>query len=234
MSQNLGDAHGSQVGLGTSENIGDGSIGAEIPQPESFAFDEESEREVAHILTKYPPARRASAVLPLLYVVQDQMRRAAGSAWVPRVAMDAVAARLGMPPIRVYEAATFYLMFNTSPIGRYHLQICTTTPCWLRGSEEVVRAARDETGIKGWDETSADRMFTMSEVECLGACVNAPMLQVSNANYYEDLDYERTRTLLRALRRGEQPAPGSTIGRQTSAPEGGPTTLTELEAEAGD
>ncbi len=228
MSQNLGGPHGSQVPLGTSEDIGDGSIGQEIPQPSSFAFDAESEREVAHILTKYPPARRASGVIPLLYVVQDQMRRTTGSSWVPRVAMDAVAARLDMPAIRVYEVATFYLMFNTTPIGRYHLQICTTTPCWLRGSDDVVRACRDETGIKGWNETSADRMFTMSEVECLGACVNAPMLQVSNADYYEDLDYERTRTLLQALRRGEHPAPGSTIGRQTSAPEGGPTTLVEV------
>ena len=234
MSQSLGDAHGSQVGLGTSEDIGDGSIGQEIPQPEHFAFDEESEREVGLILTKYPPSRKASGVLPLLYVVQDQMRRTTGSAWVPTAAMDAVAARLGMPPIRVYEAATFYLMFNTSPIGRYHLQVCTTTPCWLRGSDEVVRACRDETGIAGWNETSADRTFTMAEVECLGACVNAPILQVDN-DYYEDLDYERTRALLAALRRGERPAPGSTIGRQTSAPEGGPTTLVDAqEAGAGE
>jgi NADH-quinone oxidoreductase subunit E len=226
MSEHLGGPHGSQVGLGTSEDIGDGSIGQEITQPASFAFDEESEREVAHILTKYPPARRASGVIPLLYVVQDQMRRTTGSAWVPQVAMDAVAHRLGMAPIRVYEVATFYLMFNTSPIGRYHLQVCTTTPCWLRGSDEVVRACRDETGIKDWHETSGDGTFTMTEVECLGACVNAPVLQVDN-DYYEDLDYERTRTLLQALRRGERPAPGSTIGRQTSAPEGGPTTLVE-------
>ena len=227
MSDHLGTAHGSQVGLGTSEDIGDGSIGQERPQPTAFAFDDESEAEVARILTKYPPARRASGVLPLLYVAQEQMWRTTGSAWVPRVAMDAVAARLGMPPIRVYEVATFYLMFNTSPIGRYQLQVCTTTPCWLRGSDDVVRACRDETGIQGWNETSADGMFTMSEVECLGACVNAPMLQVTNTDYYEDLDYERTRTLLQALRRGERPAPGSTIGRQTSAPEGGPTTLVE-------
>ena len=231
MSDHLGGPRGSQVGLGTSEDIGDGSIGQEIPQPAHFDFDEESEREIEHILTKYPPARRASGVIPLLYVVQDQMRRTTGSAWVPQVAMDAVAHRLAMPPIRVYEVATFYLMFNTSPIGRYHLQVCTTTPCWLRGSDEVVRACRDETGIAGWDETSEDRVFTMTEVECLGACVNAPILQVDN-DYYEDLDYERTRTLLVALRRGERPAPGSTIGRQTSAPEGGPVTLVDAEVAA--
>jgi NADH-quinone oxidoreductase subunit E len=227
MSQDLGNARGSQVGLGTSEDIGDGSIGTERAQPAHFAFDEQSEREIALILTKYPPSRRASGVLPLLYVAQEQMWRTTGSAWVPTVAMDAVAARLGMAPIRVYEVATFYLMFNTSPVGRYQLEICTTTPCWLRGSDDVVQACRDETGIQGWDETSADGMFTMTEVECLGACVNAPMLQLSNMHYYEDLDYDRTRALLQALRRGEQPTPGSTLGRLSSAPEGGPTTLVE-------
>ena len=104
--------------------------------------------------------------------------------------MDAVARRLGMAPIRVYEVATFYLMFNTAPVGKYHLQVCTTTPCWLRGSDEVVAACRKVTGIKGWGETSADGLFTMTEVECLGACVNAPILQV-NDDFYEDLDAER-------------------------------------------
>jgi len=218
---------GSQVGMGAAENIGDGSTGEQAAQPQHFAFDEASEREIDAILTKYPPSRKASGVLPVLYVVQGQMRRQTGSAWVPRVAMDVVAARLDMPPIRVYEVATFYLMFNTNAIGRYHLQVCGTTPCWLRGSDEVTRACRDETGIKGWHETSADGMFTMSEVECLGACVNAPILQVDD-DYYEDLDYDRTVSLLQALRRGERPAPGSVIGRITSAPEGGPTTLTTI------
>lgn len=205
------------------------AAGAPTGEPTAFAFDAESEAEIAVVLTRYPPTRQASAVLPLLYVVQRQMRRQTGSAWVPRVAMDVVAARLGMPPIRVYEVATFYLMFNTKPIGRFHLQVCGTTPCWLRGSDEVTRACRDETGIVGWKATSADGMFTMSEVECLGACVNAPILQVDD-DYYEDLDYERTRALLQALRRGERPKPGSVIGRMTSAPEGGPTTLTTVES----
>src|SRR4051794_3526423 len=192
----------------------------------SFAFDAESEAGIERTLKKYPPSRKASGVIPLLYVVQNQMRRQTASAWVPRIAMDEVARRLEMPPIRVYEVATFYFMFNMEPIGRFHLQVCGTTPCWLRGSDEVTRACRDETGIKGWKETSADGMFTMSEVECLGACVNAPILQVDD-DYYEDLDYDRTRALLQALRRGERPAPGSTIGRITSAPEGGPNTLLE-------
>ena len=217
--------------VGTAEPIGSAEA-REIGQPEPahFAFDEASEREIATILAKYPEPRKASGVIPLLYLVQDQMGRETGSAWVPRVAMDVIAARLEMPPIRVYEVATFYLMFNTKPIGRYHLQVCGTTPCWLRGSDDITRACRDETGIKGWKDTSADGLFTMTEVECLGACVNAPILQVDN-DYYEDLDYDRTRALLQSLRRGERPRAGSTIGRATSAPEGGPTTLLVVESQ---
>ena len=197
-------------------------------EPTQFAFDADSETEIATTLAKYPTGRQASGVLPLLHLVQRQMGRATGSAWVPRIAMDVVAARLGMPPIRVYEVATFYLMFNTEPVGTYHLQLCTTTPCWLRGSDEVVAACRRGTGIKGWNETSADGRFTMTEVECLGACVNAPILQV-NDNFYEDMDAERTTALLESLARGEVPKPGSTIGRLASAPAGGPTTLTTLD-----
>ncbi len=210
-----------------AEDFGDGSTGGEIAQPEGFAFDAESEAAVAAIVAKYPPGRQASAVIPVLYVVQQQMKRETDSAWVSRAAMDAVAARLGMPPIRVYEVATFYLMFNTKPIGRFHLQVCTTTPCWLRGSDEVTAACRKATGITGWGETSSDGMFTMTEVECLGACVNAPILCVDD-DFYEDMDAELTEALLAALRRGEKPQPGSMIGRQTSAPVGGPTTLTTV------
>jgi NADH-quinone oxidoreductase E subunit len=201
--------------------------GSAFEQPTSFAFDAESEAEIAKILTRYPPARQASGVIPVLYVAQRQMKRQTGSAWVPVKAMDAVAHRLGMPPIRVYEVATFYFMFNTKPVGTYHLQVCTTTPCWLRGSDAVTEACRKETGIKGWGETSADGVFTMTEVECLGACVNAPILQVDD-DFYEDMDADKVANLLAALRRGERPAPGSMAGRQTSAPEGGPTTLTTL------
>jgi NADH-quinone oxidoreductase subunit E len=191
----------------------------------SFAFDAESEGEIARVLKRYPEGKQASAVLPLLDLVQRQMGRQTGSAWIPRVAMDVVADRLGMPPIRVYEVASFYFMFNTAPIGRYHLQLCTTTPCWLRGSDEVVAACRRATGIKGWRETSADGMFTMTEVECVGACVNAPILQI-NDDFYEDMDAGLTERLLEAAKRGEAlPKPGSMIGRQTSAPEGGATTL---------
>jgi NADH-quinone oxidoreductase subunit E len=193
-------------------------------QPASFAFDVESETEIAKIVARYPAGRQASAVLPALYIAQKQMKRQTGSAWVPVKAMDAVAARLSMAPIRVYEVATFYLMFNTTPIGRYHLQICTTTPCWLRGSDTIESTCRKITGIRGWHETSADGMFTMSQVECLGGCVNAPILQVDD-DYYEDMDGPAVERLLAALARGERPQPGSMIGRQTSAPEGGPNTL---------
>jgi NADH-quinone oxidoreductase subunit E len=210
-----------------AENIGDGSTGEDIAQPLHFAFDDESTAAIDAVVAKYPPGRQASAVIPLLYIAQRQMGRATGSAWVPTVAMDAVATRLSMPAIRVYEVATFYLMFNTRPVGTYHLQLCTTTPCWLRGSDAVVAACRKATGIKGWQETSADGLFTMSEVECLGACVNAPILQV-NDDFYEDMDGALTEQLVAALRRGEVPKPGSMIGRQTSAPVGGPTTLTTL------
>jgi NADH-quinone oxidoreductase E subunit len=199
-------------------------------QPASFAFDAESEAAIPGILAKYPPGRQASAVIPLLYLVQNQMKRQTGSAWVPKAGMDQVARRLDMAAIRVYEVATFYFMFNLKPIGTWHLQVCTTTPCWLRGSDDVVAACRAATGIKGWGETSADGMFTMTEVECVGACVNAPVLQVNN-DLYEDLDAESTKRLLEALRRGEPPKPGSATGRQTSAPEGGPTTLTTLHSE---
>jgi NADH-quinone oxidoreductase subunit E len=204
------------------------SSSASVVQPDSFTFDAESEAEIAKIVAKYPPGRQASAVIPALYVAQRQMKRQTGSAWVPVKAMDAVAERLDMAPIRVYEVTTFYFMFNTKPVGTYHLQLCTTTPCWLRGSDDVVAACRRETGIQGWGETSADGMFTMTEVECLGGCVNAPILQVDD-DFYEDMDAGKVVELIAALRRGEPPKPGSMIGRQTSAPEGGPITLTELE-----
>ena len=199
----------------------------EHTEPASFAFDVESEARIAKVMAKYPAGKQASAVLPLLDLAQRQMGRVTGSAWVPKVAMDEIARRLDMPPIRVYEVATFYLMFNMQPVGTYHLQVCTTTPCWLRGSDQVVEACRKATGIKGWKETSADGLFTMTEVECVGACVNAPILQV-NDDFFEDMDAASTEALLAALRRGEYPKAGSVKGRQTSAPDGGPTTLTTL------
>jgi NADH-quinone oxidoreductase subunit E len=194
-------------------------------EPESFAFDAESEVKIATILKRYPEGKQASAVIPLLYVAQRQMGRLTQSAWVPRVAMDVIADRLSMPPIRVYEVATFYFMFNMKPIGRHHLQLCGTTPCMLRGSDDVLRACKDAGGVKGVGDTSADGMFTLTEVECLGACVNAPILQIDD-DYYEDLDYESTVKLLEAFKRGEKPKPGSAIGRMASAPAGEQSVLT--------
>ena len=188
-------------------------------EPDSFAFDAESEVKIATILKRYPEGKQASAVIPFLYVAQRQMGRLTQSAWVPRVAMDVIADRLSMPPIRVYEVATFYFMFNMKPIGRHHLQLCGTTPCMLRGSDDVLRACKDAGALKGVGDTSADGMFTLTEVECLGACVNAPILQVDD-DYYEDLDYESTVKLLEAFKRGEKPKPGSAIGRMASAPAG--------------
>lgn len=204
------------------------SNAAPFEQPASFAFDAESEAQIAMIVARYPEGKQASAVIPALYLAQRQMKRTTGSAWVPVKAMDAVAHRLGMAPIRVYEVATFYFMFNMRPVGTYHLQVCTTTPCWLRGSDQITEACRAATGIQGWGETSADGVFTMTEVECIGACVNAPVLQVDD-DFYEDMDTAKVNQLLAALRRGERPPVGSMAGRQRAAPEGGPTTLTTLQ-----
>ena len=197
---------------------------ADFVQPTDFAFDATSDAAIEVAVAKYPPGRQASAVIPLLDIVQRQMKRQTDSAWVPRVAMDAVAKRLAMPPIRVYEIATFYLMFNIKPVGRFHLQVCTTTPCWLRGSDAVVQACRDATGIRHFGETSADGQFTMTEVECLGACVNAPMVQI-NYDYYEDLTADSLSRILNDMSAGKTPKPGPQVDRLNSAPIGGQTTL---------
>jgi len=187
-------------------------------EPTEFSFDETAEALVAAAIGRYPAGKQASAVMPLLDIVQRQMARLTGSAWVPRVAMDVVAARLGIAPIRVYEVATFYLMYNTRPVAKYHLQVCTTTPCWLRGSDDVVAACKTISGIKSFGQSSDDGLFTLTEVECLGGCVNAPILQI-NDDYYEDLDGERATALLEQLKKGEPPPPpGSTVGRRGSAP----------------
>lgn len=202
------------------------SGGNHVDQPESFEFTPENLVRAQALIAKYPAGRQASAVLPLLYLVQEQHDN-----WVPRVAMDYVGAMLDMAPIRVYEVATFYTMFNLKPVGPYFLQVCTTTPCWLRGSDAVLDACRSKLGIDV-DERTADGRFTIVEVECLGGCVNAPILRVNDDNY-EDLDGPRTLALLEALERGEKPPPGPTIDRINAAPVGGPTTLTTLRFDGG-
>ncbi|MBI1208271.1 MAG: NADH-quinone oxidoreductase subunit NuoE [Azospirillum sp.] len=189
-----------------------------VEQPESFAFSPENRARAERIVAKYPPGRQASAVLPLLDLAQRQSDN-----WLPRAAMDHVAEFLSMPRIRVYEVATFYTMFNKTPVGKHFVQICTTTPCWLRGSADLVHACERKLGIS-MGETTPDNQFTVIEAECLGACVNAPMVQIGD-HYYEDLDGPGMEALLDALARGEVPAPGSQIGRSTSCSVKGPTTL---------
>jgi NADH-quinone oxidoreductase E subunit len=197
------------------------AAGQPFTQPESFEFTSENLERAQWYIAKYPPGRQQSAVLPLLHLAQRQH-----DGWLPRAAMDYVAGLLQMAPIRVYEVATFYTMFNLRPVGRYLLQVCATTPCWLRGSDDVAAACEKKLGI-GIGGTTADGMFTLVEVECLGACVNAPILQVNNENFYEDLDGPKTEELLDALREGRAPPPGSVIGRGGSAPIKGKTTLLE-------
>lgn len=191
-----------------------------LEQPASFEFTPENMRVAEAHIAKYPPGRQASAVLALLDLAQRQ-----SGGWLPRAAMDQVAQILGMAPIRVYEVGSFYTMFNLQPVGHWLLQACTTTPCWLRGSDAVVEACRRNLGV-GVGGSTQDGLFTLVEVECLGACVNAPILQV-NDDFYEDLDGPSTEALLDALRAGNPPPPGSVIGRHGSEPVGGRTTLTE-------
>lgn len=191
-------------------------------QPGSFAFTEENLAEAKKHIAKYPEGKQQSAVLPLLMMAQKQHDN-----WLPEVAIHYVAEMLGMPYMRTYEVASFYSMYNLQPIGTYHIQVCTTTPCWLQGSDNVVRACKDEIGI-GLGETSEDGRFTLQEVECLGACVNAPMLEVTCAawdKYFEDLDYENTRALIRDLKRGDDVTEGSLTGRNASEPADGPKVL---------
>lgn len=195
--------------------------------PERFAFSPSWLAKAEKQIAKYPPGRQASAVKALLDLAMRQMEEETGARWLPRAAMDHVADLLGMPRIRVYEVASFYSMFKTRPVGRYHLRVCTTTPCWLRGSDAVLAACRKAAGDVPDGEVSPDGLFSVEEVECLGACVNGPVLWIGD-HYYEDLDGPATERILETLRRGEQPAPGSAKGRVGSAPEGGPSTLTDI------
>lgn len=187
-------------------------------QPASFAFTAESKKAIKTILAKYPKDRKASAVIPLLDLAQRQHDN-----WIPMKAIEAIAETLEMAEIRVLEVATFYTMFNLRPVGRYFIQLCGTTPCWLRGSDDVTRCIHDKLGITS-GQTSADGKFSLLEVECLGACVNAPMVQI-NDDYYEDLDYETTAELIERLSRDDVPPAGSVKGRQGSQPLPGPTSL---------
>ena len=192
----------------------------------NFQWTDESREKRNAIFARYPAGREQSASIPLL----DLAQRQAGG-WLPADVIEYVAEYLGMPRIRVLEVASFYSMFNLEPVGENFVQLCRTTPCWLRGSDDLRAAAKDVTGC-GLGETSADGKFTVVEVECLGACCNAPMVQI-NDDYYEDLTAESFKDVLEALKRGETPAPGPQNGRKGSEPVGGLTSLTDIPAGEG-
>ena len=204
------------------------TLKADLGSPGSgFAWTAENAVEAARIIALYPQGRQASAAMPLLWLAQGQMADTTGSAWLPVPVIEYVAHRLGMPYIRLYEVASFYTMYNLKPVGRFHVQVCGTTPCQLRGSDDIMKACIDKGLKKG--ANTPDGLFTLTEVECLGACANAPMVQI-NADNYEDLTYDSMTAILAALARGETPLTGSQIGRTASCPEGGPTTLLAVPA----
>ena len=191
-----------------------------------FAWTDANAAKAKEILGRYPAGREQSASLPLLDLAQRQVGAETNTqGWLPVPVIEFVARAIGVPYMRVYEVVSFYTMFNMTPVGRYHVQVCGTTPCMLAGSDDVLAACKNHGLVKG--RTTPDGLFTLTEVECLGVCANAPMVQINDDNY-EDLDYDRTIGVLEALARGETPAAGSTIGRRASCPEGGPTSLKEM------
>ena len=187
-------------------------------QPKEFKFSSENLKKVEEILKRYPKKNKKSAVMPLLYLAQRQ-----NDNWIPLAAMKYIAKFLNMPYIKVYEVATFYSMYNLSPVGKYFVQVCTTTPCMIRGANKLVEACREKISENEL-ELSEDKLCSWIEVECLGACVNAPMMQI-NDDYYEDLDKEKTLKILEKILKGETPKPGSYRGRVNNEPENNRKTL---------
>ncbi len=207
-------------------------------QPKSFDFQDQA--MVADIFSRYPKGEQGerSAMMPLLDLAQRQIavtgpfgELPTGGGWIPRAAMDKIAEMVGVPKIKVYEVATFYSMYNLEPVGKYLFQICTTTPCWLCNSDDVVKACKDKLGI-AMGQTSADGYFTLMEVECLGACTNAPMIQMNDL-YYEDLNYDKTVALIENLQKDIIPPHGPQNGRRGSMSINGPSTLMEQAKKAG-
>jgi NADH-quinone oxidoreductase subunit E len=196
-----------------------------LHQPASFAFKPEHRERIEREIAKYPQGRQASAVIALLWLGQEQ------EGWVSKPMIEEIGRILSMPYIRVLEVATFYTMFNLEPVGEHLVQVCTTTPCWLRGSDDVVAACKKHIALTP-HTVSADGKFSWMEVECLGACVNAPMLQIGK-DFYEDLDGPKTEALLATFRAGQTPKPGAGNGRHTSEPEGGATTLKDPQLYSG-
>src|SRR6266576_2275900 len=198
-------------------------------QPESFAFTAENREWAMREITKYPPGRQHSAIIPLLWRAQEQ-----AGGWLPQKAIEHVADFLDMAKIRALEVATFYTMFNLAPVGQFHVQLCGTTPCVLRGADKLIKLCRDRIGEPL--EVTADGKLSWIEVECLGACVNGPVAQITcvdapaaqaNYDYYEDLSPESFTKILDDLLAGKTVKPGPQVARQLSAPSGGPTTLTD-------
>ncbi len=186
-------------------------------QPKKFVFNKENTDWANAQVAKYPEGRQQSAIIPLLWRAQEQ-----SGGWLPEAAIRHVAEFLKMAHIRALEVATFYTMFNLEPVGKFHVQLCGTTPCRLRGADDLEKLCKKKIGEQG--EVTEDGKFSWVEVECLGACVNAPMVQI-NADYYEDLTKDSFNQLLDALAAGKRPRPGPQVKRQFSAPIGGPTTL---------
>ena len=194
-----------------------------------FAWTKDNAKRAKAIVARYPAGRQQSAIIPLLDLAQRQIGAETGTqGWLPVPVIEFVAAGLSMPYIRAYEVATFYTMFNLAPVGRHHVQVCATTPCMLRGSDDVLAACYAKGLKKG--RTTADGLFTLTEVECLGACANAPMVQINDDNY-EDLTFESMTKILDALAKGKAPKPGPQVKRQTSCAEGGPTSLKAMAKE---
>ena len=193
---------------------------------EGFQWNPDNAKRAAEIIARYPDGRAMSASIPLLDLAQRQVGLETNTqGWLPIPVMEFVGKQIGMPYVRVLEVATFYTMFNLAPVGRFHVQVCGTTPCMLRGSDDVLEACY-KRGLKR-GHTTEDGLFTLTEVECLGACANAPMVQVNDDNY-EDLTEQSMAAILDALARGEKPKVGPQVDRQTSCPEGGPTTLKKM------
>ena len=189
----------------------------------AFAWTEANQAKANEILGRYPKGREQSASLPLLDLAQRQVgAETETQGWLPVPVIEFVARQIGVPYMRVYEVVSFYTMFNMAPVGRYHVQVCGTTPCMLAGSDDVLAACRNKGLAKG--RTTPDGLFTLTEVECLGACANAPMVQINDDNF-EDLDYDRTIAVLEALAAGRAVTPGSQTGRRDSCAAGGPTNL---------
>ncbi len=199
-------------------------------QPDTFKFRDE--KKVREIIGRYPKGRQRSAVMPLLDLVQKQMAEDGAKAdppyggWLPAAAIDEVARIIDEPSIHVLEVATFYSMYNLEPVGKYLIQICTTTPCWLQGADSVMKGCCDRLGIQP-GETTPDGMFSVKEVECLGACVSSPVVQI-NEDYYEDVSGTSIIGIIDALAEGKSPRKGSQMGRKSTMPMTGATTLLEI------